>query len=210
MHDEIEIRAERPEERLATESLVREAFWNVYRPGCLEHFVLHEFRSRPEFCPALNLLLIRHGEIIGQAMYVKNVLRTSSQEELPILTLGPICIHPAHQRKGFGKLLLDQSLVLAAETEAVGVFLEGNVGFYGKSGFVVASTMGVHYMDEPADEPVPYFLGKELKEGVLQGLPMQYRVPEGYFVDEKLAEEFDRQFPPKERLRLPGQLFSGA
>ena len=201
------IRLEEPGDYRVTENLVRESFWNVYRPGCLEHFVLHEFRSRPEFCPDLDLVLIRDGELIGQIMYVKNVLRTDSQMELPILTMGPICIHPNYQRRGFGKFLLDHSLTLAAETNAVGVFMEGNIHFYGNSGFVVASTLGVHYMDEPADDPVPFFLGKVLKEGALNGIQARYRVPSGYFVDEKQAEEFDRLFPPKERLRLPGQLF---
>ncbi|MBR4170967.1 MAG: N-acetyltransferase [Kiritimatiellae bacterium] len=202
------IRQEEPGDYRATENLVRESFWNVYRPGCLEHFVLHEFRTRPEFCADLDLVLVRDDELIGQVMYVKNSLRTSSQTELPILTMGPICIHPNYQRQGYGKILLDRSLDLAAETDAVGVFMEGNINFYGKSGFVVASTLGVHYMDEPTDDPVPYFLGKILKENAWQkDTEVRYRVPAGYFVDEKQAEEFDRQFPPKERLRLPGQLF---
>ena len=84
--------------------------------------------------------------------------------------------------------------------------MEGNIDFYGKSGFVVASTLGVHYMDEPSDDPVPYFLGKMLKPKYFIGMDTRYRVPQGYLVDEKQAEEFDRQFPPKERLKLPGQL----
>ena len=202
----IVIRREEPEDYRATENLVREAFWNVYRPGCLEHFVLHEFRKRPEFCPELDLLLFRDGELLGQAMFVKNVLHTTTGGELPILTLGPICIHPSHQRQGLGKLLLDHALELAAGTGALGVFFEGNLDFYGKSGFVVASTLNVHYMDEPADDPVPYFLGRLFVADALKGIESRYRVPEGYLVDEKQAEEFDRQFPPRERLRLPGQL----
>ena len=131
MEKEILIRQETPEDYRATETLVREAFWNVYRPGCLEHFVLHEFRTRPEFCKDLDLLMFLKGELIGQAMFVKNTLRTTNGSSLPILTLGPICIHPKHQRKGYGKLLLDHALELAAPTEAVGVFMEGNIKFYG-------------------------------------------------------------------------------
>ena len=206
MNEEIWIRQEKPEDYRATEHLVREAFWNVYRPGCLEHYVLHEFRSRPEFCPELSLLLFGHGELLGQVMFVKNSLRLFSGGELPILTLGPICIHPKHQHQGHGKFLLDHALSLAAGTGAAGVFLEGNLNFYGKSGFVVASTLNIHYMDEPSEDPVPYFLCKILDEKVMRGIEARYRVPVGYLVDEALAEEFDRQFPPKERLRLPGQL----
>ena len=206
MDKKISFRQERPEDYRATENLIREAFWNVYRPGCLEHFVIHEFRQRPEFCPELDVLMFNGDELMGQVMFVKNVLPLSSGRELPILTLGPICIHPKHQRHGYGKLLLDHALELAAGTDAAGVFLEGNINFYGKSGFVVASTLNIHYMDEPADDPVPYFLCKVLDDKALNGIESRYRVPEGYMVDEKLAEEFDRQFPAKERLRLPGQL----
>jgi predicted N-acetyltransferase YhbS len=206
MEKEILIRQETPEDYRATETLVRESFWNVYRPGCLEHYVIHEFRTRPEFCKELDLLMFLKGELIGQAMFVKNTLRTANDGTLPILTLGPICIHPKHQRKGYGKLLLDHALELAAPTEAVGVFMEGNIKFYGNCGFVVASTMNIHYMDEPANDPVPYFLGKALKPDLLRGIEAWYRIPQGYLVDEKLAEEFDKQFPIKEKLRLPGQL----
>ncbi len=206
MENQVIIRPERPEDHRATENLVREAFWNVYRPGCLEHYVLHEFRKRPEFCQNLDLLMFCGDELIGQVMFVQNSLRLADGRDLPILTLGPICIHPSRQRQGYGKLLLDHALGLAANTNAAGVFLEGNLDFYGKSGFVVASTLNIHYMDEPADDPVPYFLAKPLDAATLRGVEARYRIPEGYLVDERLAEEFDRQFPPKERLRLPGQL----
>ena len=88
------------------------------------------------------------------------------------------------------------------------MFLEGNIGFYGKAGFVAASTLGIHYMDEPAEDPVPYFLAKTLRpELFTPGLDARYRVPSVYLVDERQAEDFDRQFPPKTKLRLPGQLF---
>jgi len=204
MEKEILIRQETPEDYRATENLVREAFWNVYRPGCLEHFVLHGFRERPEFCPELDLLMFLGEELVGQTMFVKNTLRTATGAALPILTLGPICIHPKCQRQGFGKRLLDHALSLATATDAVGVFMEGNIKFYGKCGFVMASTLNIHYMDETDD--VPFFLGKVLKPEALHGIEAWYRIPEGYLVNEKQAEEFDRQFPTKQKLRLPGQL----
>ncbi|MBR4415452.1 MAG: N-acetyltransferase [Victivallales bacterium] len=202
----VNIRLEEAQDYRLTENLVREAFWNVYRPGALEHFVLHQFRQRPEFCQNLDFVMECDGELIGQVMFVKNALKTQGGEELPILSLGPICIHPKCQRKGYGKQLLDYALTQAEKTDAVGVFMEGNIDFYGKSGFVVASTLGVHYMDEPSDDPVPYFLGKMLKPKYFIDLDTRYHIPQGYLVDEKQAEEFDKQFPPKERLKLPGQL----
>ena len=202
----VKIRLEEAQDYRLTENLVREAFWHVYRPGALEHFVLHQFRNRPEFCTGLDFVMECDGELIGQAMFVKNSLKTQAGEELPILSLGPICIHPKLQRQGLGKQLLDYAVAQAERTDAVGIFMEGNIDFYGKSGFVVASTLGVHYMDEPSDDPVPYFLGKMLKPKYFIDLDTRYHIPQGYLVDEKQAEEFDKQFPYKEKLRLPGQL----
>lgn len=200
------IRRERADEYAKTEDLVREAFWNVYRPGCLEHYVLHCMRTDADFVSELDLVMEHAGELIGQVMCVRNELRPPAGPAIEVLTLGPICIHPAHQRRGLGKILLDHSLALAAKTGAAGVFLEGNIGFYGKSGFVPASTLGIRYMDEPEDDPVPYFLAKVLTDACFAGKGARYRVPRGYFVDEAEAAEFDRAFPPKERLKLPGQL----
>ena len=51
-----------------------------------------------------------------------------------------------------------------------------------------------------------FFLCKELVPGYLEGVTGEYATPQGYLVDEKAAEEFDNSFPPREKLRLPGQL----
>ena len=207
MSSDIVIRREGPTDFRETETLVREAFWNVYRPGCLEHFVVHELRRSPDFCAGLDLVMVRGGKLIGQVMFMWNRLQISGRTDLPVLTLGPICIHPSFQHSGFGLRLLQHALGEAAKTEAAGVFLEGSIGFYGKAGFVTASTLGIHYMDEPAEDPVPYFLAKVLRPELFKNLDARYRVPPAYLVDVGLAEEFDRGFPPKEKLRLPGQLF---
>lgn len=201
------IRLETPADYAKTENVVREAFWNVYRPGCLEHYVLHTYRDDPDFVPELDFVLIKDGEIIGQVMYVRTEIKADDGRHIPIMTMGPIGILPEYKRQGYGKMLLDYSMEKAREMGAGALCFEGNIDFYGKSGFVVASTKGIHYYDEPRDEVVPYFLLKELEEGYLDGVEGVYRTPQGYFVDEAEAAEFDRKFPPKEKLKLPGQLF---
>ncbi|PZW68277.1 hypothetical protein C8E88_101819, partial [Fibrobacter sp. UWR1] len=57
INSEYTIRQEQPADFSAVENLTREAFWNVYRPGCLEHYVLHCYRSNPGFIPELSLVL---------------------------------------------------------------------------------------------------------------------------------------------------------
>lgn len=71
MNKNIVIRLEKKEERHEVENLVRESFWNVYRPGCLEHFVLHELRNDADFVPQLDLVMLLDGRIIGQNVFVR-------------------------------------------------------------------------------------------------------------------------------------------
>lgn len=205
----IMIRREAPEDYAAVEHLTREAFWNVYRPGCLEHYVVHVLRSDPAFVPELDLVMERDGQLIGHIMYMHAVITADGGREIPMMTFGPISIHPDHQRKGLGKYLLDRSMERALALGAGALCIEGNLEFYGKSGFVVAGTRGIRYHAEPQQELIPYFLLKELKPGYLDGVTGIYHTPQGYFVDESAAEDFDRRFPPKEKLKLPGQLDLG-
>lgn len=201
------IRLERKDEQRDVEFLVREAFWNVYRPGCLEHFVLNQLRDNPDFVPELDFVMEKDGKLIGQNIFMRAVIKADDGGDIPIMTMGPICIAPEFKRKGYGKILLDYSLEKAAEMGAGAVCFEGNIDFYGKSGFKTASTFGIRYHGVPEGEDASFFLCKELKAGYLDGITGVYATPQGYFVDEAAAEEFDKAFPPKEKLKLPGQLF---
>ena len=205
--DDIIIRRETPSDYDAVEHLTREAFWNVYRPGCTEHYVVHVLRKDPAFVPELDLVMERNGQLIGHVMYMRAKITADDGRELPVMTFGPISIHPDFQRRGLGKRLLDESMERARELGAGALCIEGNIAFYGKSGFVVAGTRGIRYHGEPEQEMVPYFLLKELQPGFLDGVTGVYHTPQGYYVDETKAEDFDRNFPPKEKLKLPGQLF---
>ena len=201
------IRLERKEEHREVENLIREAFWNVYRPGCLEHYVINQLRSDEAFVPELDFVMEKDGQIIGQNLFMHAEIKADDGRNIPIMTMGPICITPQLKRKGWGKILLDYSLEKAAELGCGAVCFEGNIDFYGKSGFTYASEFGIRYDGLPEGADASFFLCKELTPGFLDGITGVYSPPQGYFVDEEAAEEFDRQFAPKEKLRLPGQLF---
>ena len=201
------IRNERKEEQREVEFLVRESFWNVYRPGCLEHYVLNQLRNDDAFIPELDFVMEKDGKIIGQNMFMNAVIQADEGRYIPIVTMGPICIANELKRQGYGKILLDYSLEKATEMGFGAICFEGNIDFYGKSGFTYASEFGIRYHDLPDDADASFFLCKELKKGYLDGITGEYTPPQGYFVDEDKAEEFDKQFPPKEKLKLPGQLF---
>ena len=201
------IRLEREEEYRETEHLVRASFWNVYRPGCLEHYVLHQLRKDPAFVPELNTVMEKDGKLIGQNMFMKAKIQADDGREIPILTMGPICIDRTFQRQGYGKALLDHCLEKAAGMGFGAVCFEGNIDFYGKSGFTYASAFGIRYHGLPEGEDASFFLCKELIPGYLKGITGVYATPQGYFVDEQACEVFDQEFPYKEKLKLPGQLF---
>lgn len=207
------IRLELPTEQREVENLVRESFWNVYRPGCLEHYVLHCLRHDEAFIPELNFVMevidetTRQPKLIGQSICMHASITTDDGGTLPIITLGPIGIHPDYKRQGYGKALLDHVLAKAAAMGFGAMCFEGNIDFYGKSGFTYASRFGIRYHGLPEGEDASFFLCKELRPGYFDNITGEYATPQGYFVDEAECEEFDKLFPPRQKLKLPGQLW---
>ncbi len=201
------IRLEKREDYRAVENLVREAFWNVYRPGCSEHYVIHVLRDDPAFVKELDFVLEIDGKLIGQNMFMKTIIKSDDGRKIPVLTMGPIGIIPELKRKGYGKAILDYSLDKAAEMGFGAVLFEGNIDFYGKSGFDYASKFGIRYHDLPENADSSFFLCKELIPGYLDEITGVYQTPQGYYVNDEDGDEFDKGFPTKEKLKLPGQIF---
>ena len=139
------IRLERTKDYREVENLVRESFWNVYRPGCSEHFVIHVLRDDPAFVRELDFVMEQDGRLIGQNMFMKTVINADDGRVIPVLTMGPIGITPELKRRGYGKKLLDYCLEKAAALGFGAVLFEGNIDFYGKSGFTYARSFGIRY-----------------------------------------------------------------
>lgn len=137
--------------------------------------MLNQLREDPDFVAQLDFVMELNGKLIGQNIFMKAVIHASDGRAIPIMTMGPICITPELKRKG-----------------------------YGKSGFKCASEYGIRYYGLPEGEDASFFLCKELIPGYLDGISGEYATPAGYFVDEAEAEEFDKAFPHKEKLKLPG------
>ena len=204
------IRNETEKDYRTVENLVRESFWNVYRPGCLEHYVLHHLRKNPAFVPELDFVMEKDGQIIGQNVFVRATIKSDDGRNIPILAMGPICITPEFKRQGYGKQILDYSLDRATKFGCGAVCFEGNIDFYGKSGFTYASKFGIRYHDLPEDADSSFFLCKELIPQYLNNVTGEYTPPKAYFVAEenpKDFEAFDALFPVKEKLKLPSQIF---
>ena len=203
MTNDLIIRTETEKDYKTAENVTREAFWNVYRPGCLEHYVLNQFRSNKDFIPQLSFVLEKDGKVIGHIMYAKAQIELEDDTKLPIMTFGPFSILPQYRGKGYGAYLLTYSMEQAVKMGAKALAITGDINFYGRFGFVLAKTKNVFYK---ADPDADYFLIKELEQGFLTGIKGYYTDPDGYFVDETEAETFDTQFAPKQKLILPTQL----
>ena len=213
------IRLEQPKDYREVENLTREAFWNVYRPGCTEHYVLYQYRTNPDFIPELDFVMEEgDGEhqspekIIGHVMFSKAALVLEDGSKKASWTFGPISIHPEYKRKGYGLKLLQYALDKARDMGIGFICMEGNIEFYKHAGFDLASKLNIHYHTEPKDAEVPYFLAQELIPGWLKSngiAEATYCPPKGYFVADENPEAFEAYeatFPKKEKLRLPGQL----
>ena len=216
----MKIRLEQPQDYREVENLTREAFWNVYRPGCTEHYVLNLYRNNPDFIPELDFVMEEDNRIIGHVMFSRAELVITPLHyregqgggSVPSWTFGPISIHPDYKRKGYGLKLLNYALEKAREQGVGFLCMEGNIDFYRHAGFDLASKLGIHYHAEPRDAEVPYFLAQELIPGWLRSKGITeatYCPPKGYFVADENPEAFEAYeatFPKKEKLHLPGQL----
>ncbi|MEE3382166.1 MAG: N-acetyltransferase, partial [Succiniclasticum sp.] len=139
------IRLETPADFREVENLTREAFWNVYRPGCTEHYVLNQYRRNPDFIPELDFVMEEDDRIIGHVMFSKAEIILDDGGVFLSWTFGPISIHPDYKRKGYGLKLLNYALGKAREMGIGLLQMEGNIDFYSHAGFDLASKLHIHY-----------------------------------------------------------------
>lgn len=220
------IRPEEKTDRRSTEELVRDCFWNLYGPGCTEHYVLHRFRHDPDFVTGLDLVLVdtsrpanaddfgggaRDGRLVGHVMAARASLRTPRGTVVPVLALGPLCVAKSYQKRGLGRRLVLETL---GRAKALGlssfgaVFAEGNPGFLTACGFGNAGRRGLRRTDSGGSDSG--FLVHELSPGFLESVRGSvYHNPRGYFafMDDPVGfQNYDRTFPPRRKALRPTDL----
>jgi predicted N-acetyltransferase YhbS len=179
-----------------TENLTREAFWDIYKPGCDEHLVAHKLRSVDAFVKELDYVACRNSKIIGNIMYSKAKVVDANTNQFEVLCLGPVCVLPRYQGKGIGKSLIAESIEKARELQFKGIFLMGNPAYYSKFGFVNAMTYDIQTAEGGNFE---YFMGLELAENSLKGITGRFFEDEVFKVNANELEEFEKKFPPREK-----------
>ena len=198
----VNIRNEREEDYKLVEEITRKAFYNVYVPGCVEHYLVHIMRNHKDFVKELDFVIEVDGKVIGNIMYTKAKLVDEKNNEKEILTFGPISILPEYQRKGYGKKLMEYSFKKAKEMGYDFIVIYGAPSNYVSSGFKSSKKYNILFKNKIYPSAM---LAKELKENVLDGRKWSYIESEVMKFDEEKAEEFDKLFEKMEKKYMPSQ-----
>jgi len=202
MNNMIKIRNEEETDYERVEEITRKSFWNLYVPGCVEHYLVHVMRPHKDFIPELDLVIEVDDQVIGNIMYTKTRLIDESGEEKDILTFGPVCILPEYQRMGYGKALMEYSFEKAAALGYDVIVIFGNPNNYVSRGFKSCKKYNVCL--ENGTFPAAMMV-KELKPAVLDGRKWVYYESPVFEIDEQEAGRFDEGLESLEKKYQPSQ-----
>ena len=193
----IELRLETQKDYFETETVIREAFWNHYTPGCSDHYLIHIMRSSPAFVPALSIVAVEGERIVGSSMCLKSYIAGDDGMRREVLSLGPIGVLPACQGRGIGTMLLQRSKEIAKGLGYGAILLCGDPDYYTRQGFIAAEHYGIRNAENMYADALH---ACELYQGALGNAKGRYYEDDIYNVNEALVEAYDKRFPPKEVL----------
>lgn len=192
----IKIRLEEAKDYDAVEFLTREAFWDVYKPGCDEHLILHKLRDIPTFVSELDFVAVSENEIVGHIIYSEAKVVSSIGQENKVLTFGPLSVLPSLQKKGIGSLLIEHSIEKARQQDYKAVIIYGNPKYYHRFGFKNAMEYGI---TTPQGDNFEAFMALELYDDSLKGIEGKFYVDDVFETNSNELEEFEKKFPFKEK-----------
>ncbi len=196
------IRNEKKKDYRNVEQLIREAFWNLYVPGCNEHFVLHNLRNSNGFIPALDFVAEKEGRIVGQIAYSRGIIKYIQGEEKEVISFGPVSVLPAFQKQGIGSALIIHTINLARDMGYPVICIYGDPRYYGRFGFRCAEKYEIKTAD---DKFAITLLAMELKQGVLDNIPGNFIEDIAFAVNENEFALYDATFPFKEKTEMNSQ-----
>ncbi len=192
----VKIRAELEKDFFNVEELTREAFWNLYRPGCDEHYLIHTMRSHPEYIKELAYIAVMDDKTVGCIMFTKSYVLNEKDERIETATFGPLCVHPKYQRKGIGTKLIEYTKELASQRGYPAIIILGDPHNYCKHGFKTGKDLNVSTIDGK------YPLGLlvlELEKGIFDNRKWRFKESSAYELDYSKVDEYDRNFPIKDK-----------
>ncbi len=192
----ISIRQEEEKDFKDVEYLTREAFWDIYKPGCDEHLVLHKIRKVSAFVKELNLIACDKDTIVGNIIYSRARVVNEENKEFEVLCMGPIAVLPSYQNQGIGSLLMEHSIEKARQLGYKGIVIFGNPDYYHRFGFVDAKEYNIQ---TSWGDNLDAFMALELYENSLKGISGKFFEDEVFKIDNDELENFEKQFPYKEK-----------
>ncbi len=200
---DVKIRLEREEDFKETEILTRESFWDVYRPGCVEHFLVHKLRADSSFVKELDFVAIHNNRVVGNIMFSRAKIIDEQKNEYEVLTLAPVSVLPEFQRKGIGSKLILHGIAQAKKMNFKAIILFGSPEYYHRFGFVNAEKYNIKTSD---GQNFDAFMVLELCKGSLKGVEGRYFESPVFKIDKQELDEFEKEFPYKEKHITPTQL----
>ena len=192
----INIRLETKDDYFKVEELTREAFWNLYNPGCDEHYLCHILRDHKDFVKDLDYVAEIDGNVVGSIMYTDSYLLSDDQEKVQIVSFGPLCVHPDYQRKGIGTALIEKTKSLVEKRDIPAIVIYGDPRNYCKHGF----KNGIDYQVSNMDGEYPLgLLVLELQPGFFGKKEWKAKQSDVFNFDHEKAIEFDKKFKEKEK-----------
>ncbi len=196
------IRNEREGDYRAVEGVVREAFWNLYVPGCAEHFIVHNLRKSVDFIPELDFVAEKEGQIVGQIVYSRGVIRDKEDGDNKVISFGPVSVLPAFQKQGIGSSLITHTINLARDMGFLAICIYGDPRYYSRFGF----RCGEKYEVKTADDKYAVaLLVLELKQGSLDGTGGRFIESVSFSFDPDKFAEYDASFPFKKKAEMDSQ-----
>lgn len=200
------IRLEREKDYFEVEKMVRNAFWNIYRPGAYEHLIVHNLRNHPSLINYLAYVIEKDGEIIGHINYSTGTISYENGETDDAVVLGPIAIDEKYQNNGYGSDLIEFTLKIANDNDIPFIFVVGDENYYSRFGFETASKYNLYLDGTDTDEECPFFMIKIFDKSKLMNEKGIFHNPDVFNVNENDVDEFDKQFEFKKKIIKEGQL----
>jgi len=196
------IRNEKKKDYRAVEQLIREAFWNLYVPGCNEHFIMHNLRKSGDFIRKLDFVAEKGGLIVGQIVYSRGIIKMQRDEEKEVISFGPVSVLPAFQKQGIGSTLINHTINLAKNMGYSAICIYGDPRYYSRFGFRCAEKYDIRTSDGKFAVALQV---RELKKGVLNNMPGKFIESAAFAVDENEFAQYDATFPFKEKTENDSQ-----
>ena len=188
------LRQEQPDDYRTVETITREAFWNLFEPGCMEHTLVHVLRTSPVFIPELDFVAVANGQIIGNIMYTQAFIQLDAGGKLPVIIIGPLTVHPSYQRMGVGRALIRHTAELAKAQGYTAIFLFGDPAYYSRNGFVPGETFGIASKQNTYHAALQTLV---LQPGALDNASGLLIDDDVYTIDPEENRLFDQTFPAK-------------